>query len=174
MKKKHLFLAVLAIVLILSVSLGTALAYFTSYAGANGGYIIHIGHETEIEESIEGNVKSVTIYNIPDEDTGNGLYPVFVRARVYGGSDVVLTVTGEGWTQDVDNWYYDSALFTGDHTTTLEITVEPAENAGVRPGDPIDVLVIYESVPAVFTAGGDPDFDTAWSNAQNIVVIKTQ
>lgn len=173
MKKKHLFLAVLAIVLILSASLGTALAYFTSYAGANGGYIIHLGHETEIEETVEGNVKSVSIKNTPDPDTDDGLYPVFVRAIVYAGNDVSITVAGTGWHQEDDTWYYDSALYTGESTSTLNITVEPAENAGVRPGDPIDVLITYESVPAAFTESGDPDFATAWSNAEDIVVINT-
>ena len=41
----------------------------------------------------------------------------------------------------------------------------------IRPGDPIDVIVTYESVPAVFNADGSPDQSTAWSIASAITAI---
>ena len=39
MKKRTLILAVLAVVLVLSASIGSAVAYFTTYATARGGYV---------------------------------------------------------------------------------------------------------------------------------------
>ena len=49
MKKRTLILAVLAVVLVLSSGIGSAIAYFTTYATARGGYVIHLGGKTEIE-----------------------------------------------------------------------------------------------------------------------------
>ena len=57
MKKRTLILAVLAVVLVLSASIGSAVAYFTTYATARGGYVIHLGGRTEIEEDIVNNRK---------------------------------------------------------------------------------------------------------------------
>ena len=61
MKKRTLILAVLAVVLVLSASIGSAVAYFTTYATARGGYVIHLGGRTEIEEDIVNNRKTVRI-----------------------------------------------------------------------------------------------------------------
>ena len=171
MKKRHLFLAVLAIVLVLSASIGAASAYFTTYADARGGYMIHLKYESEIEEEVEGNVKQVKISNIADADTEDGTYPVFVRARVYSGNDVNTTVSGTNWNLNGEYYYYAKALFTGESTDVLNITVEPAENSVVRPGDPIDVLITYESVPAVFNPDGSPDQETAWAQTNLIKTI---
>ncbi len=179
MKKKHLFLAVLAIVLVLSMSIGATMAYFTTYARANGGYVIHLGYWTVINEDVEGNIKKIQISNVADPDTDDGLYPIFVRAQMYAGNDVVATFQGTSppgssprWVPDPDGYYYyTAALYTGDTSEELDFAVTPAANAGVRPGDPIDVLITFQSVPAVFTTGGDPDIAKAWSNQAEIRVI---
>ena len=173
MKKINLILAVLAVVLILCASIGAASAYFTTYADARGGYVIHMKYESEIEEKVEGNVKQVTISNIAAPGTEPGTYPVFVRARVFAGNDVNAAGAGTNWTLSGDYYFYNVPLFTGDHTETLAITVTPAENSTVRPGDPIDVLVTYESVPAVFTATGEPDMATSWANGEATNTIAT-
>lgn len=173
MKRINLILAVLAVVLILCASIGAASAYFTTYADARGGYVIHMKYESEIEERVEGNVKQVTIYNNPVPGTDNGTYPVFVRARVFAGNDVNVSSAGTNWTPSGDYYFYTIPLYTGDHSETLNITVTPAANSIVRPGDPIDVLVTYESVPAVFTPAGAPDMQTSWANGEATNTIAT-
>ena len=173
MKRINLILAVLAIILVLCASIGAASAYFTTYTDARGGYVIHMKYESEISEKVEGNVKQVTISNKADEGTANGTYPVFVRARVFAGSDVNASSAGPDWNYSNGYYFYTIPLFTGESSKTLNITVTPATNSTVRAGDPIDVLVTYESVPAVFTAAGAPDLETAWANAAAIHTIET-
>lgn len=174
MKRIHLILAVLAIVLVLCASIGAASAYFTTYADARGGYVIHMKYESEIEEKVEGNVKQVTIKNIADEGTENGTFPVFVRARVLAGNDVDISDTqGTNWVKNGDYYFYTIVLFTGDSSETLNIKVKPAANSTVRAGDPIDVIVTYESVPAVFLPDGTPDMATSWANSSAIKTIAT-
>ena len=56
-------------------------------------------------------------------------------------------------------------------TEGLKINVSVADGAEVKAGDPIDVIVTYESVPAVFNANGSPDQSTAWSIASAITAI---
>ena len=69
---------------------------------------------------------------------------------------------------------YDLPLYTGETTGPtegLKINVSVADGAEVKAGDPIDVIVTYESVPAVFNANGSPDQSTAWSIASAITAI---
>ena len=174
MKKRYLILAVLAIAMVLSASIGTAIAYFTTYADARGGYVIHMKYETEIHEDVEAGVKTVSITNNADEGTETGTYPVFVRVRIFNGSDSKTdSVSGTGWqtTPDPTNAYrYGSALFTGETTGSFTINISEVANAGVKPGDPVDVIVTYESVPAVFNPDGTPDLDTAWDTGKITVI----
>lgn len=175
MKKKNLILAVLAVVLVLCASIGAASAYFTTYADAKGGYVIQMNYQSVIDESVEGNVKTVRIYN--DRTGETGTKPIFVRTRVFSGSDSTLTFDydSKDWSMTEvvkDQEYlfdYQSALFSGDSPTSeLKINVNVADGADVKPGDPIDVIVTCESVPAVFTADGSPDLVTAWNNISAI------
>ena len=181
MKKNNLILAVLAIVLVLCAGIGAASAYFTTYADARGGYVIHMKYQSEIEEKVEGNVKQVTISNVADPDTEDGTYPVFVRARVFAGNDVTVSTSGTNWEASGDYYCYLLPLYSApegapteeSQTSTLSITVEAKANSTVRPGDPIDVLVTYESVPAVFKPDGTPDMATSWANDAAIRTIET-
>ena len=175
MKKRYLILAVLAIAMVLSASIGTAIAYFTTYADARGGYVIHMKYETEIHEDVEAGVKTVSITNNADDPSDIGAYPVFVRVRIFSGSDTNIdTVSGPGWqtTPDSTNAYrYGSALYAGDPPTSgLRIEISEVKDSGIRPGDPVDVIVTYESVPSVFNPDGTPDLDTAWDTGKITVI----
>lgn len=173
MKKRHLILAVLAAVLVISASIGTSLAYFTTYSDAKGGYVIHLGHKTTIEEEVEGSTKVIRIQNKADTTEEDGKYPLFVRVKVFSGSDCTAELdsnkSSSGWTQSGDIYYYQDPLYAGvepkapqNITNPLYIKVN-ATNTNVKAGDTIDVVVVYESVPALFTANGDPDLATAWA-----------
>ena len=175
MKKKHLFLAALAIILILSASIGTAVAYFTTYAGANGGYVIHLGHKTVIDDRVlKGNVKQVIIHNEADPGDENGKYPVFVRAQVFAGSDCTATLnaSSSGWYDGGDGFiYYPAPIYTGEQSGALLIDVKPVEKADIKEGDPVDVLVTYQSVPAMFDPSGNPLLALSWTNQAYITNI---
>lgn len=179
MKRKHFVLAVLAIILVLSIGIGAASAYFTSYATAQGGYVIHLGHESEIHESVDGTVKSVQIQNIADSEEDVGKFPIFVRAKVYHGSDCTVTVSGSGWTKEGDLYYYEQPLYADledtlsalSTTSVLTVDAQPTDPSKVQDGDVIDVIITYDSVPAVFDKGGNPQRGQSWANQDAITDI---
>lgn len=180
MKKKHLFLAALAIVLILCSSIGTAIAYFTTYTGANGGYVIHLGHKSVIHD-VYTDVKEISIQNVADSADDVGKFPIFVRALVYHGNDSIVTPqTSQNWTPEGNYYYYEFPLYADlaanypdpmSTTSTLKLKVDPNPAADIKPGDLVDVVVTYQSVPAVFDVDGNPDRVTAWANAAAIHTI---
>ena len=86
MKKRSYILAVLAVVLVLGASIGSAVAYFTTYADARGGYVIHLGGRTELLDELVQGQKVVQISNIANTEDDKGKYPVFVRVRAFHDS----------------------------------------------------------------------------------------
>ena len=177
MKKKHLFLAALAIVLLLCSSIGTTMAYFTTYTGANGGYVIHLGHKSVIHD-VYTDVKEISIQNVADSTEDVGKFPIFVRALVYHGNDSIVTPqASDNWTPEGEYFYYEAPLYADtvtsamSTTSILKLKVDPNPEADIKPGDLVDVVVTYQSVPAVFDANGNPDRVTSWANAAAIQPI---
>ncbi len=172
MKKRTLFLAVLAVVLVLSSGIGTALAYFSTYADARGGYVIRLQGRTEIEEEITAGRKTVVIRNLGETATDVGHSPAFVRVSAVADSLGRLDYsknTSALWQQNGNYWYYLQPIMTGEETEAFIIDVKL--NRELKEGEKLDVIVSYDSVPAVFKENGDPDPDTAWANASNIIYL---
>ena len=168
MKKRTLLLAVLAFALVLSSGIGSAIAYFTSYATARGGYVIQ-GGRTEIEENWQHGQKIVRIRNVARTANDNGKYPVFVRARAFADSSLSISFSSDpegAWKQDGDYWYYQSAIAAGDISGALNIAVAAKKTEDFKVGDTADVIVVYESVPAMFLADDSPDLKTAWATGE--------
>ena len=168
MNKKAILLFVLSVALVLSVSANVAFAYFTTYAQARGGYVVHLG-DTSIEEKFSNWVKRVSIHSEDDAP------PVFVRARAYAGDVYTLIYnsekdpdTGESyWSRGFDkdgNWdgyyYYWAILYPGESTEELMIRIEgvPDEDV-VKDGDHFNVVVIYETTPVLYDDDMNPYFD---------------
>lgn len=173
MKKRTLILAVLAVVLVLSSSIGSAVAYFTTYAKARGGYVIHLGGKTEITEEWLQGEKVVRITNVPDSENDKGKHPVFVRARAFFDSSLKISYASDqegAWKEDGAFCYYQTALYAGDTSSPLKIRVFAKEGEKFKAGETADVVVVYESVPAVFKADGSPDLETAWKTGDITVI----
>ncbi len=166
MKKKKLFLAALALVLVLSAGIGSASAYFTTYTSARGGATVHLGGERTFQEEFDSWTKKLTVTN------KEGSYQaIFVRAKAYapgtffsGERSYPLTcaISGDGWTTepDAEGWYYyTQAVAPGASTGTLNVVIQgiPKDAAELEDGDAFNVAVVYESIPAVYDAEtGDP------------------
>ena len=184
MKKRTLLLAVLAVVLVLSSGIGSAIAYFTTYATARGGYVIHLGGKTEIKERIVENSKIISIRNNPEKPEDVGKYPVFVRVKAFTDSDGVLDDSSNAlypgnpdalWEQDGENcWRYRKAVYAGEETEPA-FTIDVSSSRKLKPEETmiLDVIVVYESVPAVFIADGSPDLDTAW-NTGDVTILQAE
>ena len=172
MKKKTLFLAVLAVVLVLSSGIGTALAYFSTFADARGGYVIHLESRTEIEEKVTAATKTVTITNLAETEADIGQNPVFVRLRATTDSDGTLDYsknTSAVWQQSGSYWYYTQPIKSGEATDPAFV-IDVKLNRELKEGEVLDVVVTYESVPALYKANGDPDPDTSWATGEIIIL----
>ena len=180
MKKRTLILAVLAVVLVLSSGIGSTVAYFTTYSSARGGYVIHLGGRTEIREDISKNRKTVQIFNRAETDDDIGQHPIFVRVKAFTGSDGELSYdanTSGLWLQKTDGyWYYQKALTAGTDAKPEGAVTDPAFivdvklNRELKEGEYLDVIVVHESVPAIFKGDGSPDLTTAWATGDITVV----
>lgn len=175
MKQGKCLLFLLALVLVLSMSVSTAYAYFTASVTPKGGYVLKIGYTPPINEDVAGD-KTVWITSKTGSPT------VFVRAKAFTGAQfqqaLRYSAEDEYWRDglpgsDPDGyWYYMKPLEGGSSTSKLYVQVHVTSEQfpdgvfpdGVQPGDQINVIVVYESTPAVFKEDGDPDFTTAWAN----------
>ncbi len=166
MKKKHIFLAVLAVSLIMTVSVGSAWAYFTTYVEAQGGYTLSLGDETTIEENFSSWMKSLVITSEADSK------PVYVRARAFSGDLYPVTYSdGEVfnqenpaveddqergvWTPKADGYYYYSKiLYGGGKTNELQVKIENVPQDVTE--KEFNVVVVYETTPVQYKEDGTP------------------
>ena len=159
MKKRYLLLTILSIGLILCSSIGTSLAYFSTYATAKGGYIIK--SQPDIHEEFTEKTKRITISN------NAGASPIFVRVKVFNGSEFKMKYgLGENWTttnydEAKDGYfYYTKALDGGQATSVLNATITEIPER-LKDKDEFNIVVIYESVLAV-ADGGNLNMAESW------------
>ena len=160
--KRSSFLALLAFVLILSLSIGSAMAYFSDTDNTDGKQTITFGAETTITEKVDGLKKTITISN-----SENSKVAVFVRVRAF--STHTINGEGSGWTKRGDYWYYNTPLEPGPDPTTREtsdliVSIE-RKPVPVDEDDSFNVIVVYEAVPAMYKEDGTPQpstYDAAW------------
>ncbi len=160
MKRNTAILLLLAAALVLGLTIGASGAYFTANDAAKGGYVLRIGHTPPIGEKFEDH-KEVVITNEPDAAT------VFVRVKAFAAAKYQdkLGYTGSNWKKGLSGdfyYYYMLPLEGGTATDALHVSVSEVLPAGAEPGEKSNVIIAYESTPAIFTADGKPDFRTAW------------
>jgi hypothetical protein len=149
--------AVCVLALVIGARVGTAWAYFTTYAQAQGGYTIQLGDRTEIFESFSAWTKHVVI--TADEDS----QPVFVRVKAFCGSAYNLIYSDEGglWTPGADGYYYyGEPLNGGQSTQELQIYINDVPDEITDP-TAFNVVVIYETTPVRYDQAGTAYADWA-------------
>lgn len=163
--KKTICLAMAAMFLVIGLSVGTAMAYFTTYAVAEGGYSIALGGtEVEIEEEVDlvDPRKDIKIKNIGDQES-------FVRLKVLTGNVLKekMQCTEPGgenkWVSGNDGYYYFSDVLQPDESTTM-LTVSfvfPKEEL-----KQFNVIIVQECTPVLYDADGMPYAD--WNNKADI------
>lgn len=145
---------VMVVLVALTATVGTTLAYFTTYATAKGYVEVSLEEQTQIKEDFSQWTKHLTIAN-----QGENSRPVYVRAKAFGGEQYTLTYSGSGWSQNADGYYYyGSILNPGDTANVLDVKID-----GI-PKDAVDfnVIVVYETTPVIYDANGNPSAD--WNN----------
>ena len=159
MKKRPTYLAALALVLVLSASIGSAWAYFTTHVTARGSHVLKLGDTTMREEPVVNWTKRISVTNQGDADS----VPVYVRVKAFAGNEYPLQYSGddEKWTPGADGYYYYSDILNGGETTsTLNILIRNVPEE-LKEAAEFDVAVVYERTSVLYDADGNPYAD--WS-----------
>lgn len=162
MKKKHIFLAVCAVALLLFGTAGSAWAYFTTYVEARGTLEISLEDVTTVEEEFNSWTKHVAVASDADSE------PVYVRARAYCGSqyELIYTSADNKWTPNSDGYYYYSdILYGGEKTSELLVRIENVPE-DVKDAAEFNVAVIYETTPVLYDESGNPYAD--WNQRMEV------
>jgi predicted ribosomally synthesized peptide with SipW-like signal peptide len=139
--KNKTFQLVIALVLVLSLSMGMTFAYFSDRTEAKGGATLTLGGKTEIEETVTDKSKEVGIKNIGETD-------VLVRVGIYGPSTMTeITYSGNDWEKIGDFYYYKHILPAGESAKS-NITATIAGPEGVVQN--FDVVVVNECVQVTY------------------------
>lgn len=158
--KKSILLLILAVTMVLSTYIGSAMAYFTTYTEAKGGYVINLEGQIITREDFYEWTKHVTVVS-----TENSV-PVYVRARAFAGDQYELTYSGNGWSRGSDGfYYYNEILYGGQETPELLVHIGNIPEDAVE-GDDFNVIVIYEYTPVQYDENGNPYAD--WSKGEVI------
>ena len=153
MNKKLLCLAMAAFVLTAAVSVKNAMAYFTTYVVASGEESLNLGFaKTELEETINGTDKAVTVANTVDASC-------YVRVRILTISDEKITDLvkvsepdfADNWKEISEGYYeYKSVLGSKSETSVLNVMVTPTSET-----EDFDVIVIQETAPVLYDENGN-------------------
>ena len=162
MKKNRILLTALAAALILALSIGSALAYFTDWTQADGAETIHAGHTGEINETFDSWVKHVTVKNTSKDVS------VFVRAKVFSTYNV--SSAGSNWKSEDDKYIYYALPLGPGETTPDPLNVTITRPTDLEDGESFNVIVVYEAVPVKYDTEGEPVAD--WT--QKIIEFKEQ
>lgn len=147
MNKKNICLAAAALITVVSLSIGSAMAYFSTYVVHSGAQEIDlVFSETKIQEEISAGVKKITVQNV-------GEMECFVRVKVVAGSehaDRWSVANSDGWTSGGDGYYYfDQALAPEGVTSQLLININATDLK-----EEFNVIVIQENTPALYDENG--------------------
>lgn len=162
LNKKTLGLAGAALFLTAGLSVGSAMAYFTTYTQVSGGVSLSLGTTSTIpEETVEDWTKHVTIENTGDIDC-------FVRVRAFAGSQYQnsLVYSGENWSLAADGYYYYSEILSpGETSGELLIAIDNMES-----NQSFNVIVVQESAPVIYDGDGNPigDWDHILDSGENV------
>lgn len=154
MKKKQIFLGFLAAGLVMSSSVGSAWAYFTTYVEARGGEVISLGDETSVTEEFSQWTKHIRITSDADSE------PVYVRAKAfcsaYKFDYIDPSKDKDRWTPGADDYYYYRDIVEGGgETTELLVHIKDVPSEEVDQKD-FNVVIIYETTPVQYDENGKP------------------
>ena len=164
MKKKSLILVAACAVLILTASIGSAFAYFSTYEKALGGYIIHLDGYQEWTEEFQDWTKKVQITSRQDSKED-----VCVRVTAYAGSLVTLQYSGDSkWSPAADGYYYYSDILKpGESTSEIDVHISNIPMS-VDPQS-FNVVVVYEACAVKYHSDGTPYAD--WNQLLDVTYV---
>lgn len=156
--KKTIGLAFTALILVMGLAVGSAMAYFTTYTIGTGSKVLSLGKTVTIpDEDVVNGKKEIVIQNTGDHDC-------YVRIKALTGAnyaDSIVYSEPEGatkWTLGADGYYYYSDVVSANTGSTSQINVAFAFPGGLELAD-FNVIIIQESTPVLYDANGTPYAD---------------
>lgn len=161
---KVITMSAAALAMTAALTVESSMAYFTTYAEAEGSHGISLGAKTDITETVSDKTKHVVVQNTSESNE------CFVRVRVFSGRQVVCTPQGDGWSEGQDGyWYYGPVLAPSTDkensvTTPLDVSIN-IDGLGEDP-DSFNVVIIQECTPAIYGEDGAPgaDWDAVYTD----------
>lgn len=194
-------LTAVAVMLVLSAVMGSAWAYFTTYARAKGGYPILLGHEEHDEEKFSDWQKKLSITISEDSR------PVYLRARAFCSDQYPLLYSDEeipkktvsnddlphfNWVEkdfDGETWWCYTDLYSPEGTgkdkdKDGKEDIKPAEplyvrikdvpadaTEGAMEGDEFNVIIVYEATEVQYDKDGN---ELPWDQVDWTKKVQTQ
>ncbi|MBP3874557.1 MAG: hypothetical protein J6E41_02475 [Lachnospiraceae bacterium] len=149
-------LTAIAVMLVMSAAMGSAWAYFTTYATAKGGLVLSFGHQETVDEDFSSWEKVIDLGSEADSK------PVYIRARAFS-AEYPVTYSGQNWQQSGD-WMYYQQIFepgkklseSGDELKVRIDGVPVSKEEGLKDGKTFNVIVVYESTEIQYDENGEP------------------
>ena len=166
--KTYIALLTCAILCIGTVSVGRTSSYFTSQTSASGGYKTS-DTRTEPDENVGELSKEIAIKNTGEAEC-------YARVKVICGTAYELQYTfpdGDGpesgasakWVKGADGYYYYKEILKAGASST-HINAKIVEVPKDFDQKMLNIVVITESVPVIYKAGGPEDWSGVdWSMA---------
>ena len=164
--KRSICLTAVAVTLLVSLTVGTAMAYFTTYATAEGGVQMELDFtKTDIDENVVDGKKEIKVTNTGD-------FSCYVRVKALAGDahtlayeEPVADGASSKWTPNPDGYYYYAdVLEPGASTTLLNVLFELPTDAD-EPAD-FNVIIIQENTPVLYGEDGTPYAN--WSKVADV------
>ncbi len=157
MKNRWLAITAASLVLICTVAVKPAIAYFTDTISAEIKRPVILGDSKlpEIDEDVENMIKKITIQN-------TGEYDILVRAKAIFPSTVTISMEeSTGWSAAEDGYYYyDEILIPGQASEKLNLKIEHTGD------DDFNVIIVQEATKVLYTEEGTPYGD--WNSAISV------
>lgn len=153
-KKRPVIIALAAILIVSVIGIPGTLAYFSDYDKAEGSAQVDLSWQTELEEKVTDNNKTIRVTNKGDTD-------VLVRVQVFAGSFVTVTDVDNNWTKAGEWWYYKGILKPGETTTDLFAEVK----AKSAPEADFNVIVVHESSRTIYETNTKLIAPDGWDDA---------
>ena len=183
-----------AVMMVAGATMGTAWAYFTTYASAKGGHTLKLGHWETVQEYFKNWNKRVDIEIEPNSK------PVYVRAKAFC-ADYDLTYSDneldpsetdseenhKNWVLGDDGWMYYQKILkpgTANDGSSVPATADPlyvrianvplTEMEGAKEGDAFNVIIVYETAEVQYDSNGneiDKQSPEIWERTVNTTRI---
>lgn len=162
LNKKKLCLTAAALTLTAGLSVGGAMAYFTTYATAAGGVELSMGSTTIVPgETVSNWTKHVVVKNTGDFDC-------YVRLKVFAGEKfqdgLVFSDASGKWTPGADDYYYYSDIVpVGGESGEIQVKIDYKDSE-----KDFNVIVVQECTTVQYDADGNPyaDWDVIADSSQ--------